>query len=150
MDEAERLHTSVDALCRFIESLPPSALVDQPWGPKEVLAHLVYWHETYVTQLQAILTGRPYLLPEGRFRDINARAVEQGHHRSVAQQVARLRAADRRLTTLARDPSAATAVMVTKQEATPRRLPGFLDRVDGHIRGHLHALRHAHKPLASS
>ena len=145
MDETERLHASVEALCRFIESLLPGALVDQEWGPKEVLAQLVYWHETYVALLQARLAGRPYPLPEGRFRDINAKAVAEGRQRSVAQLVARLRAADRRLTTLARDPKAASIIMVVKVGAAPRRVPAYLDRVDGHLRGHLQDLRRAQR-----
>jgi len=48
MSDTERLTETVVRFCQFIEGLPESALLDQDWGPKEVLAHLVYHHELYV------------------------------------------------------------------------------------------------------
>ena len=41
----------VDA--RYIEGLP-EARADKAWGPKEILAHLVYWQEIWVAQAEAI------------------------------------------------------------------------------------------------
>ena len=53
------LDQAVEDFCRFIENLPPEVATQQAWGPKEVLAHLVYYHELYVAQAQAYLAGTP-------------------------------------------------------------------------------------------
>lgn len=59
MNDAVRLEEAVERFCRFITTLPASGLVEQDWGPKEVLAPLVYHHELYVNLVEALLAGRP-------------------------------------------------------------------------------------------
>jgi len=67
MNDTNRLTDTVNQFCRFMETLPASALVGQDWGPKEVLAHLVYHHELYVTLVQAFVARAPFDPPTGRF-----------------------------------------------------------------------------------
>jgi hypothetical protein len=75
MSAVETLQAAVDAFCCFVEGLPKTAWVEQDWGPKEVLAHLVFWHESYLAQIEALLTGAPFDLPQGRFSDLNAQTI---------------------------------------------------------------------------
>jgi hypothetical protein len=75
MNDSARLVETVDRFCQFITTLPASALEEQDWGPKELLAHLVYHHELYVNLVEASLSGTPIVPPRGRFRDLNAQAV---------------------------------------------------------------------------
>src|SRR6266511_6260393 len=70
-----QLHDAVDTLHRFIRTLPPAALVEKVWGAKEVLAHLVFWIESYILQLEAIQAGSVPLPPQGRFDDLNLQVV---------------------------------------------------------------------------
>jgi hypothetical protein len=67
VDDQERLRETVEAFCRFIEQLPEAALAEQEWRPKEVLAHLLFYHESYVAQVEAPVAGEPFEPPKGRF-----------------------------------------------------------------------------------
>lgn len=75
MSDIARLRATVETFCQFIEALPSATVVEQAWGPKEVLAHLVFHHESYVDQVEAYCEGEPFAPPRGRFSDINAQAV---------------------------------------------------------------------------
>ena len=37
MPDSTALDAAVETFCQFIEELPAEALVEQPWGPREVL-----------------------------------------------------------------------------------------------------------------
>jgi hypothetical protein len=60
----------------FISGLPDEMLAEKVCGPRPVLAHLVFWLESYVTQVEDTLAGDTPELPQGRFDDLNAKAVE--------------------------------------------------------------------------
>ena len=62
MNVLDKLRATVEGFCRFIVGLPKTTLVEQEWGPKEVLAHLVFWHESYVAQIEALMGGAPFEL----------------------------------------------------------------------------------------
>jgi len=97
MTPIDKLQQTVEAFCQFIEALPVSALVEQDWGPKEVLAHIVYYHENYVAEIEAQLADRPYNLPKGRFSDLNARAAASSRGVPVEELLHHLREADEKL-----------------------------------------------------
>lgn len=44
-DDTECLTNTVEDFCVWIESLPAEETRTQAWGPREILAHLVHWHE---------------------------------------------------------------------------------------------------------
>ncbi len=141
--DIDRLKTEVEAFCTLVEHLPEHALREQEWGPREVLAHLVFWHEQYASQLQARLAGRPYPLPQGRFRELNDWAIEAARLRSIAAQLARFRAANRKWSTLAADPRAQGAGIQIKQDSKVWPVGELLPRVVAHIRKHrLELARH--------
>jgi hypothetical protein len=48
MDDVRRFPATVEAFCTWIESLPSDELRPKNWGPREVLAHLLYRHEHYL------------------------------------------------------------------------------------------------------
>lgn len=78
------LDDAVEEFCRFVQSLGPDITAQETWGPKEVLAHLVFYHELYVAQVEAFLAGSPVDLPRGRYSDLNAAAVQR--YRDLAAQ----------------------------------------------------------------
>ena len=83
---AEQLRTVVAAFGRFIAELPDTAVVEKACGPKEVLADLVFWMESFVLQTDALLANQPPQPPQGSFDDLNAQAVEAS--RGVAHRLA--------------------------------------------------------------
>lgn len=144
MTEVERLRATVESFCCFVEGLPETALAEQEWGPKEVLAHLVFYHESYVAQVEALLAREPFEPPQGRFCDLNAQAVAASRGVPVADAstglspslVCRFRAADERLCALyeAHDPTG--IVLKIKQGAKPRTLAELVPEIEAHVRNH--------------
>ncbi len=148
MNDSARLAETVDRFCRFITALSPSALGDQEWGPKPVLAHLVYHHELYVTLVQASLAGRPVAPPKGRFRDLNADAVAASRGIPVAELADRLRIANQRLVKLYEQHDPRTITVDIKAGAKRRTLAELVPEVEAHIRNHLTKLRRGLKERA--
>jgi hypothetical protein len=104
-------------------------------------AHQVYWHEHHLAQSEAILVGRAFPLPAGRFGDLNTAAVEKLRGVPPAALCRRFRAAYRRLCALAlADKSGAIAFRI-KQGSKRWRLADLLPAVEAHVRNHLHALK---------
>jgi hypothetical protein len=140
MNDCERLMETVDRFSQFIITLPADAVAEQEWGPKEVLAHLVYYHELYVNLIEATLAGVPAMPSQGRFRDLNATAIQASRGVPVPQLVERLQEANRRLVSLydAHDPDA--IVVKIKAGAKLWTLTGLVPEVEAHIRNHLDKL----------
>jgi hypothetical protein len=136
MNDLEKLETTVEGFCRFIEGLPKAAMIEQEWGPKQVLAHLVFWHESYVAQIEALIDGAPFELPRGRFSDMNAQAVVASRGASIAKLVRRFRAADERLRALYATHDPATIALEIKQGAKRWRLADLVPAVEAHVRNH--------------
>jgi hypothetical protein len=136
MDDCEKLHATVEEFCRFIEGLPDDALAEQEWGPKEVLAHLVFHHESYVAQVKARLAGQPFALLQGKFRELNVQAVVVNRGVPITRLVRRLREANEHLCALyaSHDPSA--IMLVIKQGAKPRTLAALVPEAEAHVRNH--------------
>lgn len=141
MSAIERLNDTVNRFCQFIETLPPQALIEQDWGPKEVLAHLVYHHELYLSLVEACLAHAPFAPPAGRFSDLNAAAVAASRGISPAALVSRFRKANRRLVELYEQHDPEKIVIEIKAGARPRTLVQLVPEVEAHIRNHHGALR---------
>jgi len=141
MKDSARLTETVDQFCQFITSLPASALAEQDWGPKEVLAHLVYHHELYVNLVEAFLAGTPVVPPKGRFRDLNATAVAASRGVSPVELVERLQNANHRLVELYRQHNPDEIIVEIKAGAKLRTLAELVPEVEAHIRNHLKKLR---------
>jgi len=148
MNDSARLVETVDRFCQFITTLPASALAEQDWGPKEVLAHLVYHHELYVNLVEAFLAGTPVEPPKGRFRDLNAEAVAASRGTTPAELVDRLQQANRRLLKLYQQHDPSKILVEIKAGATLRNLAELVPEIEAHIRNHLEKLRKGIKARA--
>jgi len=145
MDDCQRLTDTVERFSQFIDGFPASALMEQDWGPREVLAHLVYHHEVYVMLVVGLLSGQPVAPPQGRFSDLNAAAVAASRGIPTPELVARLRQANQRLVQLYREHDPAAIIVEIKAGAKPRTLAKLLPEAEAHIRNHLQKLRRAAK-----
>lgn len=145
MNKVDKLNQTVNQFCGFIESLPAQALLNRDWGPREVLAHLVYHHELYVRLAKASVDHRQVAPITGRFRDVNAAAVAENRGASAAQLVSRLREANRHLVELYQQHCPDKIVIEIKKGARLRTLQELVPRVEAHIRNHLRALVREHR-----
>ena len=143
MNDLTRLELTVDRFSQFITSLPAWAQEEKEWGPMEVLAHLVYHHELYVSLVEAELSGETIEPPKGRFRDLNAAAVAASRGIDPGELVTRFQNANHRLVELYRqnDPKAITIEI--KAGAKPRTLAELVTEANAHIRNHHEKLHKA-------
>jgi hypothetical protein len=149
-DNIQRLTNTVEKFCGWVESLPAEETRPQSWGPREILAHLVYWHEQYIAQGKAILSGRKYPAPRGRFADMNSIAAAKFQKTPIVKLTARFRNANRRLCRLARGSSARKIAFSIKQGSKRWRLPDLIPAVEAHVRNHLRALKKVSKDACST
>ncbi len=137
MSGTDHLTQTVERFCALINALPANALVDQAWGPKEVLAHLVYHHELYVTELEAFVAGTQFVTPKGRFRDLNEAAVEASRVIPAPVLVDRFQKANQRLVDFYRGHDPNYITIVIKAGSKQRTLAALVTEVEAHIRNHL-------------
>ena len=141
MNDSAHLADTVDRFCQFIATLPGDALAERDWGPVEVLAHPVYHHELYVGLVEPFVTGTPAAPPTGRFRDLNAAAVEASRGIAPEELVARLQEANQRLVDLYRQHDPAEITLEIKAGATLRTLAELVPEAEAHIRNQLRKFR---------
>lgn len=139
--ELEKLRRTVESFIYFMNRLPEEHLAPADWGPREVLVHLVFWHETYVSTIEALIAGRTPDLPEGTFAELNAQAVRQNAEVPIARLLERFRKAQSRLEELAiLDPSRSWTIPA-KAGSKARPLDELIKRIEAHIRNHEIKLR---------
>jgi len=136
MGDIEKLKRTVESFCEFIGGLPQEELVEQVWGPKEVLAHLVYHQESYVSQVQAILSGNTFKPPQGRFSDLNSLAAESSRGLPIEDLLSRLFTATRELQVLYESCDPTKVSLEIKKGSKRWILVDLVPAVESHIRNH--------------
>ena len=136
MRDIAKLRTTADSFSRFIEELPRATVTEQAWGLKEVLAHLVFHHESYVDLVKALRNGELFEPPRGCFSDLNAQAVAYSRGVPVQELIRRFLEANETLCNLyeAVDPQA--LVVEIKLGVKPRTDAELITEVEAHIRNH--------------
>lgn len=137
----EKLCEAVDDFSRFIKELPEAALAEKAWGPREVLIHLVFWLESFVTQTEAILAKEPFEPLWGRFDKLNAQAIEANRDVSVNELLRRYQVACERLGDLAQTHDPDSITLQIKKGSVLRTLTRLMTEETSHIRSHQRRLR---------
>lgn len=135
------LDEAIDGLIAAIESLPAELRRAAEWGPREVLVHIVFAHELYISYLRATTTGEKPPLFEGRYNDQNARALAENTHTREATLLKRLRDAQAEIGLLVAAPAVKRAPFYFKRGAKRRTLVQALDAIVSHVRGHTRDIR---------
>src|SRR3989442_1474413 len=92
------LEQSVEAGLTFFQGTGGQARIKVgPWGPREVLCHLVWWHQATVEGLESVLSGgKPYRF-YASVDEMNARAVGRLAGQDITQLADLLRQLQARL-----------------------------------------------------
>ncbi|MGA2182360.1 MAG: DinB family protein [Bryobacteraceae bacterium] len=142
--DTTRLDEAVDSFISFIRSLPPQALEasrTDGWGPREVLIHLVFWHEQYASIATAVAAKKPPTLHPGTIRAVNHLAVAQDAQTSVAALIARWTKANRQFAAVASKRSAAGLRIPLREKSKAWPLDDLIRLAAGHIEKHQAKLR---------
>lgn len=143
MHGVERLHSTVLSFCQWLRRLPRKrwTVAEGEWGPQEVLAHLVFWHEYYVAAIRSFLAGQHAAPPEGSYNEVNARAVAILRQTPPAELLQRFREASERLIHIYRTHDPSAILIATREGAAPRSLIELVPEIEAHVHHHHQELR---------
>ena len=113
------------------------------WGPKEVLCHLLYWHEVTSGGMESVAaTGGPHRV-KAHVDEVNALAVAARSGRSVLELVQEATGLQQRLIRAARALPDPEAVVLVRNEGTGLSAAQRLEIIAEHWREHIAELRSA-------
>lgn len=138
---ARDLRSEVEAFLAVVRALPPDQLRPAPWGAREVLAHLAYWHGRYVELLRDGLSGRPSHLPRTTLKEQNAAAAGEARELTIGELAGRLLRAQAELDRLEADHRLNDVSIRFKEGAKARPWSELRALVAGHVHDHAAELR---------
>ena len=125
--------------CLDADTLNPSKRKN--WGAREVLIHLVCWHEQYSFLAANAVAGRQQEPPKGPLKTINAEAVTQNIKVPVHELVSRWVNAQKSLARTAEMPGVGDFKIALSKSSKQWPLSELLRMATGHIQKHEMKLR---------
>src|SRR5437773_6304324 len=111
------------------------------WGPREVLCHLVWWHQATVEGMESVLSGgKPYRF-YASVDEMNARAVGRLAGRDIAELAELVRQLQARLVKAARALPDPNATVLVTGDGSARSVLQRLETIARHWSEHVHALQ---------
>ncbi|MBI2321100.1 MAG: DinB family protein [Chloroflexi bacterium] len=130
-----------EALAFFGQTPDRTAAPGGSWGPKEVLAHLVWWHTFTCESVEGVLAGREPQPPSRPVEAINAEAAAQAAGTSVATLAEQFGATHARLIEAMRRLPDPSVVVMRRSDGAAFDAPSRLNTLARHVAGHLAELR---------
>ena len=110
------------------------------WGPREVLCHLVWWHQATVEGMESVLSaGKPYRF-YASVDEMNARAVGRFAGRDIAQLAELVRQLQARLAKAARALPDQNATVLVSGDGSGRSVLQRLETIARHWHEHVKEL----------
>jgi uncharacterized protein DUF1706 len=145
---AQQLTSAVDAFLEYFSTLPQQRLrssTGTSWGPREVLIHLVFWHEQYARITESITRGQTPTLLQGTFKEWNAKATQLERRTTVDELLGRFKAANSRLIAIAEHRNARALSFCFREGSKSWLYDDALVAISRHIRGHIEKLRRSER-----
>ena len=92
----KELSNSLNIFINTVKSKESKLMATDKWNIKDVLCHIVFWHENYASNYQAQADGIQPILPD-EMSTINERGVKSLRKYSIKKLIERLLDADRSL-----------------------------------------------------
>lgn len=136
------LDGAIDELLAYCRQVPDGPVSPTgPWGAKEVLAHLLFWHTFTCESVEGVLAGREPQPPQGKTDELNAQAAAQHARTPIAALADAFVAVNRRLIAAMRQLPDPSVIVMRRPDGAQFNAPERLTHVAGHIRRHLAELR---------
>ena len=111
------------------------------WTPREVLVHMVYWHQATVEGMEAVTSGQtPYRIYAST-DEMNARAVGRASGKSIARLADEARQLQTRLSAATRQMSDPDAVIMVRGDGSEASTVQRLERIRSHWDAHVEELQ---------
>ena len=108
------------------------------WGPREILGHCLYWHDTTAEGMESVAAGGAPFHIDGPVDEMNARAVARYEGREIPQLIEDARALQERLARAARVLNDLDATVVERpHEGGHLTARQRLEMIARHWRGHI-------------
>jgi hypothetical protein len=119
--------------------------VYEEWTARDILGHLVFWHESFARNVHDIVNDIKPTVLSGKYRDLNQRCLEEMRPRTVEEITRRLEDAHRVIQENILDPN---LVLIPYKKGSRDYTPEeHLDIVNAHIKDHLSSIRKALKDV---
>lgn len=117
-----------------VPDLDLGVMVNHRWNARDLLAHIVSWHESFARNLELLAVGKPPDPPRGTLREVNREGVISLDGKTVDQLVRRARRAQRIIEAHIFDES--ITMIPYRRPGTSYTRAQHLDVVRGHINSH--------------
>ena len=137
--ETGSLDEAIQSFTAFVRSLPAAEMEPskrESWGPREVLIHLVFWHEQCAQIASALARNNKPLLLKGTGRALNDAAVAREINTPIDELLKRWTRAHARFSAVARSPRASEIRMPLRVGAKAWPLADLIRLAALHIRKH--------------
>ena len=137
------LQTTVDDALTYFEGPGASSRARVgDWGPWEVLAHFLYWHETTAAGMESVLQGTGPVTITGEIDATNANSVDAVKGKSFTALGAEARRLQQRLDAAARKMTDLDAVVMIRPDTPGGQTARHrLERLARHWNGHTEELK---------
>jgi hypothetical protein len=117
--------------------------VYEEWTAKDVLGHIVFWHESFARNVHDIVNDIKPTPLKGKFSDLNQHCLDEMRQKTVEEIIQRLEAAHRIIQENILNPK---LVLIPYKKGSRDYTPEeHLDIVNRHIKEHLSGIRKANK-----
>ena len=113
----------------------------ETWSPREVLGHMVYWHQATAEGIESVASGGTPYRVYASTNEMNARAVGRASGKSASQLAGEVRGFHERLIKGARSMSDPDAAVLVSGDGAETSAAQRLQRIAEHWNGHVKQLQ---------
>ncbi len=134
------LQQAFDAGISYFRAEADSEVRVDLWTPREVLCHMIYWHQATVEGIESVASGGEPHRIYASTDEMNARAVGRAAGRDVAQLIEEIVPLQERLVNGARGLEDPDVTVLVRADGTELSAAQRLEGITKHWLGHLEEL----------
>ena len=123
----------------------PEIAVYEDWTAKDVLGHIVFWHESFARNVRDIVSDIKPTPLKGKYRDLNQRCINEMRQKTLEELIQRLETTHRVIRGNILNPK--LGLIPYKKGSRDYPPDEHLDIVNEHIKEHLSGIRKASKDV---
>ena len=136
------LNQSVDNGINYFEAEGSTSKVRiNLWEPREILAHLIYWHELTANALDSNISKHGPVKIHASIDEMNARAVGRAANRSIKSMLIDIKNLNNRINESSERILDTNAIIVVYSNASEKTVEQMLELVPNHWNTHISELR---------
>ncbi|NTV30435.1 ClbS/DfsB family four-helix bundle protein [candidate division WWE3 bacterium] len=144
-----QLTDTIDQFVDIVRNKQLNLMATDEWTVKDILCHIVFWHESYAANYHATAQQEPPCIPQEPAYKLNHPGVSKLRNVSMEKLIQRLYIANDSLFTSIVEKKVPR--MTYHSKGRTYETGDFLKMIDGHIKTHMTQIRRAkHKKLSKN